>query len=226
MSSASCTLAARGWRAVIGIALVSTAERFIPDPFGTTPGGRLYWTGDLARWRADGTLECLGRVDHQVKIRGYRVELGEIEAALARHPAVREAAVAARPDASGEMSLAAYIVVRDGSEASSAADLRRWLQGQLPDYMVPSAIVSLEALPLTPNGKVDRQALPDPGQARLTGNARLRPATRTGRGDGRGWLGIAPGRGTGRRARQFLRSRRPFVAGDAGSSRDFARLLA
>ncbi len=102
---------ARGYRHRAAL----TAERFIPDPFGTTPGGRLYWTGDLARWRADGTLECLGRVDHQVKIRGFRVELGEIEAALARHPGVREAAVAARPDASGEMSLAAYVVVRDGA---------------------------------------------------------------------------------------------------------------
>ena len=114
-----------------------TAERFIPDPFGTTPGGRLYWSGDLARWRADGTLECLGRVDHQVKIRGYRVELGEIEAALTRHPAVREAAVAARPDASGELSLAAYIVVRDGPEGSSAAELRRWLQGSFPTIWFP-----------------------------------------------------------------------------------------
>ncbi len=162
---------ARGYRHRAAL----TAERFIPDPFGTTPGGRLYWTGDLARWRADGTLECLGRVDHQVKIRGFRVELGEIEAALARHPAVREAAVVARPDASGEMSLAAYIVVRDGAEGSSAADLRRWLQGQLPDYMVPTAFVSLEALPLTPNGKVDRQALPDPGLARLTESADFVP---------------------------------------------------
>ena len=162
---------ARGYRHRAAL----TAERFIPDPFGTTPGGRLYWSGDLARWRADGTLECLGRVDHQVKIRGYRVELGEIEAALARHPAVREAAVSARPDASGEMSLAAYIVARDGADGSSTADLRRWLQGLLPDYMVPSAFVSLEALPLTPNGKVDRQALPDPGEGRLTGGADFVP---------------------------------------------------
>ena len=102
---------ARGYRNRPGL----TAERFIPDPFGNSPGGRLYRTGDLARWRPDGTLECLGRVDHQVKIRGFRVELGEIEAALARHPAVREAVVAARPDPSGEMSLAAYIVPRDES---------------------------------------------------------------------------------------------------------------
>ena len=100
---------ARGYRDRPGL----TAERFIPDPFGNPPGGRLYRSGDLARWRSDGTLECLGRVDHQVKIRGFRVELGEIEAVLARHPAVREAVVAAYPDPSGEMSLAAYIVLRD-----------------------------------------------------------------------------------------------------------------
>ena len=162
---------ARGYRNRAGL----TAERFIPDPFGTRPGGRLYRTGDLARWRADGTVECLGRVDHQVKIRGFRVELGEIEAALARHPAVREAAVAARPDGSGEMSLAAYIVVRDGSDPSTAAGLRRWLMGLLPEYMVPSAYVRLESLPLTPNGKVDRQALPDPGRVRLEGGADFVP---------------------------------------------------
>jgi hypothetical protein len=144
-----------------------TAERFIPDPFGTPPGGRLYRTGDLARWRPDGTLECLGRVDHQVKIRGFRVELGEIEVALARHPAVREAVVAARPDATGEMSLAAYIVWLDGTDPSTAAELRRWLLGLIPEYMVPSAFVILDALPLTPNGKIDRQVLPDPGRAQL-----------------------------------------------------------
>jgi amino acid adenylation domain-containing protein len=148
-----------------------TAERFIPDPFGTRPGGRLYRSGDLARWRADGTIECLGRVDHQVKIRGFRVELGEIEAALARHAAVRAAAVAARPDGSGEMSLAAYIVLRDDDDPSIAAELRRWLMGQIPEYMVPAAFVSLDALPLTPNGKVDRQALPDPAGARFATSA-------------------------------------------------------
>jgi amino acid adenylation domain-containing protein len=162
---------ARGYRNRAAL----TAERFIPDPFATKAGSRLYKTGDLARWRADGSLECLGRVDHQVKVRGFRVELGEIEAALARHPAVREAAVTARPDSSGEMSLAGYVVLRDGLAAISIAELRRWLSGVLPEYMVPSAFMSLETLPLTPNGKLDRQALPDPGQARLTDTADFVP---------------------------------------------------
>ena len=142
-----------------------TAERFLPDPFGKTPGARIYRTGDLARWRSDGTLECLGRADHQVKIRGYRVELGEIEATLARHPAVRDSAVVAREDATGEQSLVAYVASRDGQPAS-AADLRRWIGEALPEYMVPSTIVALDALPLTPNGKIDRNALPDPEPSR------------------------------------------------------------
>jgi hypothetical protein len=153
---------ARGYRNRPGL----TAERFIPDPCDTTPGARLYRSGDLARWRPDGTLECLGRVDYQVKVRGFRVELGEIEATLARHPAVRDVVVAARPDPTGEISLAAYIVVRNGLEPLNAAQLRRWLASFLPEYMIPLAFVSLEALPLTPNGKVDRLALPDPTQAR------------------------------------------------------------
>ncbi len=163
---------ARGYRNRPGL----TAERFIPDPFGTAAGGRLYRTGDLARWRGDGTVECLGRIDHQVKIRGFRIELGEIEAALARHPAVREAAVAARPDATGELGLAAYVVTRDGAEASSPAELRRWLLDKIPEYMVPSAFVRLDALPLTPNGKVDRQALPNPVEGVLAEAANFVPA--------------------------------------------------
>src|SRR4029077_2276887 len=139
-----------------------TAERFIPDPFGNPPGGRLYRSGDLTRWRPDGRLECLGRGDHQVKVRGFRIELGEIEAALAEHPAVSDAVVAAYTDPSGEMSLAAYIVPRDQSAPTFAAELRRRLLETIPEHMVPSAFVFLDALPLTPNGKIDRQALPDP----------------------------------------------------------------
>jgi amino acid adenylation domain-containing protein len=155
---------ARGYRGRPGL----TAERFLPDPFSGEPGARLYRTGDLARWRPDGTLECLGRVDHQVKVRGFRVELGEVEAVLAAHPAVREAVVAARPDSTGETSLAAYLVPRvEEADAPSVAELRGWIQGRLPEYMVPSAFVVLGAMPMTPNGKVDRRALPDPARARL-----------------------------------------------------------
>jgi amino acid adenylation domain-containing protein len=153
-----------------------TAERFLPDPFGQGAGGRLYRTGDLARWRPDGVLECLGREDHQVKVRGFRVELGEIEAALAAFPALREAAVVARDDPSGEKALAAYVAPRPGLPVPQASELRRWLAGSLPEYMVPSTFVTLDSLPLTPNGKVDRNALPDPGKAPAsTGEAYVPP---------------------------------------------------
>jgi amino acid adenylation domain-containing protein len=140
-----------------------TADKFIPDPFGIEPNGRLYRTGDLARFLPDGTLECLGRIDHQVKIRGYRVELGEIESVLAQHPSVREAVVVAREDTPGDRRLVAYLVPRD-AQIVSAPGLRRYLKGRLPDYMVPSVLVKLTALPLTPNGKIDRLALPAPEQ--------------------------------------------------------------
>ncbi len=148
-----------------------TAERFIPDPYGTEPGGRLYRTGDLARWRHDGTLECLGRIDHQVKIRGFRVELGEVEAALGRHPEVRDVVVVARPDSSEEMSLAAYIVPRIATNPPTASELRRWLRCQLPEYMIPSTFATLDVLPMTPNGKVDRLALADTGRSNLSPGA-------------------------------------------------------
>jgi amino acid adenylation domain-containing protein len=140
-----------------------TAERFLPDPHAPEPGRRIYRTGDLARWRADGGLECLGRVDHQVKIRGFRIELGEVEAALLRHPEVREAVAVAREDTPGDRRLVAYVVPRNG-QAPTAAELRGRLGEALPDYMVPSAFVALDAMPLTPNGKVDRNALPAPEQ--------------------------------------------------------------
>ncbi len=142
-----------------------TAERFIPDPFSDRPGARLYRTGDLVRFRPDGEIEFLGRIDHQVKVRGFRIELGEIEAVLEEHPALREVAVIVREDSPGDRRLVAY-VVPEGETAPGVTELRHFLKEKLPDYMVPSAFVVLEALPLTPSGKVDRKALPAPEQAR------------------------------------------------------------
>jgi amino acid adenylation domain-containing protein len=139
-----------------------TAERFIPDPFTDVPGARLYRTGDLVRSRADGDLEFIGRIDQQVKIRGYRIELGEVEAVLGEHPEVQQAVVAARNDTSGGRSLVAYVVASPGSQPATE-ELRNFLKMRLPDYMVPVAVVRLQALPLTTNGKVDRNALPAPG---------------------------------------------------------------
>ena len=142
----------------------TTAERFIPDPFGPVAGGRLYRTGDLARWHDDGTLECLGRTDDQVKILGHRIEPGEVEAMLARHPAVRAGAITAPLGADGERRLVAYVVA--GSQPTpKAAELRAWLRERLPEHMVPAAVVFLPALPLTPSGKVERRALPAPEAA-------------------------------------------------------------
>jgi thioester reductase-like protein len=143
-----------------------TAEKFIQNPLigrADLPvclPGRLYKTGDLARWRADGNLEFLGRIDHQVKIRGFRIELGEIESVLRKHPALRESVVIVREDRPGDKRLAAYIVRKPEAQVS-ADELRRFAREALPEYMVPPAFVFLDALPLTPNGKVDRKALPD-----------------------------------------------------------------
>jgi acyl carrier protein len=143
-----------------------TAERFLPDPFAAAPDARMYRTSDRARWRPDGTLEYLGRLDHQVKIRGYRVELGEIESVLATHPAVLRAAVVIREDRPGDVRLIAYYALRDGMVADEPA-LREHLQVRLPVYMLPAHYVRLAAIPLTPNGKVDGRALPPPAPDRV-----------------------------------------------------------
>ncbi|MCP4658042.1 MAG: non-ribosomal peptide synthetase, partial [bacterium] len=145
-----------------------TAERFVPDPFTDRPGRRLYRSGDLVRWLAEGTIEFLGRIDHQVKIRGLRIELGEIEAALAGHPAVRQAVVLARERertaqaGAGERWLVAYVVRREEAAEVDPSALRARLAESLPAYMVPSAVVVLDALPRTATGKVNRRALPAP----------------------------------------------------------------
>ncbi|HYO73598.1 MAG TPA: amino acid adenylation domain-containing protein, partial [Archangium sp.] len=155
-----------------------TAERFIPDPFATQPGARLYRTGDKARWLADGNIEYLGRLDFQVKVRGLRIELGEIESALEQHAQVRQAAVVVREDAPGDKRIVAYVVPTSprppgegrGEGAASpeldTAQLRDFLKQKLPEYMVPSAFVALPSLPLTSSGKTDRKALPAPDHSR------------------------------------------------------------
>jgi amino acid adenylation domain-containing protein len=136
-----------------------TAERFVPDPFGGAPGARLYRTGDVARHEADGTLEFLGRADHQVKVRGFRIELGEVEAALDRHPEVRQSAVVVEEKGAGEKQLVAYWVPA-GETLPTPAALRAFLLEHLPDYMVPGVFVGLQAIPLTAVGKIDRGMLP------------------------------------------------------------------
>ncbi|MDJ0702180.1 MAG: amino acid adenylation domain-containing protein [Leptolyngbyaceae cyanobacterium MO_188.B28] len=141
-----------------------TGQKFIPNPFSSEPGARLYKTGDLVRYLPDGDIEFLGRIDHQVKIRGFRVELGEIEAVLARHPNVQETVVIAREDSSGNKYLAAYVVLHQTVD-TAANELRRFLKQQLPEYMIPQYFVALTAMPLTPSGKIDRQALPEPDKS-------------------------------------------------------------
>ena len=154
-----------------------TAKQFVPDPFAAEPEGRLYRTGDLARYLDDGEIAYLGRIDEQIKILGHRIEPNEIEAVLDRHPAVGSSVVVARGAACEEKRLAAYLVMSNGA-TPAAADLRGFLQSELPDYMVPSVFVRLPAMPLTVNGKVDRVALPEPNaENTLRDEAFIRPRT-------------------------------------------------
>ncbi|HWI16713.1 MAG TPA: amino acid adenylation domain-containing protein [Vicinamibacterales bacterium] len=155
-----------------------TADRFVPDPFGSTPGDRLYRTGDLARYRADGSVVFIGRLDSQVKVRGFRIELGEIEAALDRQPDVKQSVVIAHRAGHGEAELVAYLVTQSGSPLDVEA-LREALGRTLPHYMIPARVMVLDEMPLTLNGKVNRRALPAPGEA--VRKDRVAPTTDTER---------------------------------------------
>ena len=146
-----------------------TNSKFILDPFTEEPGARLYRTGDLARYQPDGTLEFIERIDHQVKIRGFRIELGEIEVILSQHPVVKNVVVVAHKDSSDNKRLVAYVVAtncKPGDTSELALHLRTFCQENLPDYMIPSAFMFMDALPLIPSGKVDRRALPAPNRHR------------------------------------------------------------
>lgn len=136
-----------------------TAEKFVPDPFSHAPGGRIYKTGDRARYLSDGNIEYLGRIDGQVKLRGFRIELGEIETALRGHPAVRDAIVLVQESDAGEKRLVAYVAAAENARPSTT-ELRNFIKTDLPEHMIPAVFVLLDALPLSANGKVDRRALP------------------------------------------------------------------
>jgi len=141
-----------------------TAEKFVPNPFSTTGGERIYRTGDKGKYLVDGNIEFMGRIDHQVKLRGFRIEMGEIESNLGQHPAIRENLIIVREDNPGDKRLVAYFVPSN-SEIPDGKSLRSFLLEKLPDYMIPNAFVNLDKIPLTPNGKVDRKALPQPDES-------------------------------------------------------------
>ena len=159
-------MAVQEWPAATGHRAEETSQRFVPDPFSAEPGARLYKSGDLVRYLADGNLEWLGRIDHQVKIRGFRIELEEIEAVIAEFKDVRQAAVILRRE-TGMPQLAAYVAPVDVAKFDRES-LQRFLRSKLPEAMLPTTVVALESLPLTPNGKIDRDALPVPSEPVLS----------------------------------------------------------
>ncbi|HZI46197.1 MAG TPA: amino acid adenylation domain-containing protein, partial [Pyrinomonadaceae bacterium] len=166
-----------------------TAERFIPHRFSQEAGARLYRTGDLARWHADGDLEYLGRADQQVKIRGFRIELGEIESVLRGHPRIKQVAVVSRSWPIGEKYLVAYVIANE-QYAASVDELERYVKQRLPEYMIPTTFVFLDALPLTASGKVNRLALPAPDARRLSEESYQAPRTPIERALARAWAGV------------------------------------
>ena len=149
-----------------------TCEKFIPHPYSNEPGVRLYKTGDLTRYLPSGDIEYIGRIDHQVKLRGFRIELGEIEAVISQHPAISASVVIVREDDTANKTLVAYITLHP-DQTLTIAELRRFLEAKLPNYMLPTAFVILEALPLTPNGKIDRRALPAPDPTQLISESNI-----------------------------------------------------
>ena len=153
-----------------------TAERFVPNPFSAATGARMYRTGDLGRWLPNGEIAFLGRLDEQVKVRGYRVEPSEVSTVLGQHPAVQASLVVATEDLPGEKQLVAYLVLSPGATVSATA-LREYLRQRVPDYMVPTAFVSIPTLPVTEQGKVNRAALPSVNGNRLADEAYLEPRT-------------------------------------------------
>jgi acyl-coenzyme A synthetase/AMP-(fatty) acid ligase len=161
---------ARGYHRQPGL----TATRFVADPSGPS-GARMYRTGDLARWSRTGQVEFLGREDFQIKLRGFRIEPGDVEHALTRHPAVREAVVTVREDQPGDRRLVGYVVAADAGELPPARQVQQFVRERLPEYMVPSAVVVLPAIPLTANGKLDRSRLPRPESGSVTYRAPRSP---------------------------------------------------
>ena len=191
-----------------------TAEKFVPNPFSSAPGERLYRTGDIVRWQPDGNIEFLGRVDNQVKIRGYRIEPGEIEAVLRQHPEVEQAVVTVKQEADGDKRLVGYVVSRHEA-GPSAEQLRGYLKGKLPEYMVPSFWVMMEQMPLTGSGKVDRKGLPEPEIVSGGGEEYREAKTPTEELVGGIWEEVLKVGRVGRE-RELLRNRRAFFTGYAG----------